>query len=225
MPPYVSAMMTIRQVFLAALRSLLRGKSFIQALLACWIGPSGLRGGSTAAAEQVSSVRRSVEAFLCEAEEQLLRPIQGDGLRLFSVGLKRQFRDWLVTNPACMLPSYNHKLPNGRECGQHLTLDVGGSTLRVALVELRSREARGAESGIISMKSFKITPDIKRLEGRAFFDWMATRVLDTISNSIRHTYSPENPVPLGLAWSFPIEYVSGNTSYKSSLPLSGQRIS
>lgn len=208
MQPLISAMTTLREVFAAAVKSLLRGKSIIQAILAFWISPTAFKGDSASAVNTNKTnggARRSVQDFLKEAEELFLLPIERERLRDLAAGLKAQFRERLLTNPACMLPSYNHQLPSGVERGQFLALDVGGSTLRVALVELRGREAHGSESGIIRKSSFKITPEIKSLEGLAFFDWMAQRISETIASSLEQDNSPENPILMGMAWSFPIE--------------------
>lgn len=145
---------------------------------------------------------RSLEDFLREAEERLLGPIGGDGLGRFASGLKSQFRDRLQVCGGNMLPSFNHLLPTGQEKGQYLALDVGGSTLRVALVELRGREASGRESEIVQIESFKITEDIKELEGMAFFDWLAARIHEVVSKEPRPA---QGSLPMGLAWSFPVE--------------------
>jgi hexokinase len=194
-------MTTLRKSLLAALKSFLRGKSFLQALFAFWISPRKLKdqhiNGDTI------SISRTIADFLKEAEERLLRPIEGDKLRIFSSDLKAQFRERLQTHPECMLPSFNRLLPTGKEIGQYLALDVGGSTLRVALVELRGREASGRECEIVRMISFKITPEIKRLEGMAFFDWMAGRIHEVIHKEA--VADTQDPIPMGLAWSFPVE--------------------
>ena len=203
MQPLVSAMTTLRNLFLAALKSLLRGKSFIQAMLSFWINPTALAGAD--GLKTADGAKRTIQDFLRETEQLLIHPIEGDRLKDFSRMLKLQFRDRLLHNAACMLPSYNHQLPNGCERGQYLSLDVGGSTLRVALVELRGRQARGKESEIVRISTFKITPAIKQLHGLAFFDWMAARIIETVSPAVDKEYTPENPPPMGLAWSFPIE--------------------
>lgn len=204
MQPLISAMTTLRQAFAAALKSLLRGKSLIQAFLAFWVGPTVLKGHKVEPRDQPS---RTIEDFLKEAEELLLGQSEGDGLKEFASKLKAQFREGLLSNEDCMLPSYNYQLPTGYEKGQFLALDVGGSTLRVALVELRSRVARGSESGIIRMKSFPIDTPIKNLEGMDFFNWMADLILETVAEDVRQN-SSEKPLPMGLAWSFPIEQTS-----------------
>ncbi|KAI0392290.1 hexokinase-1 [Xylariaceae sp. FL0594] len=204
MLPLVSAMTNLRKSLLAALKSFLRGKSFLQALFAFWISPSKIKdqhGNGQAIAGS-----KAIADFLKEAEERLLGPVQGDRLRTFSADLKAQFRERLHTHPECMLPSFNHLLPTGKEMGQFLALDVGGSTLRVGLVELRGREAKGRECKIVRLISFKITPAIKKLQGMAFFDWMGERIREVLhKDGTTHT---QRPIPIGLAWSFPVEQVS-----------------
>ena len=205
MRPLISAMTSLRDVFVAALKSLLRGKSFLQALLAFWVTPGAGAVPASDTKPPKLPVGRTTADFLSEAEALLLGPVGNDGLRELSSELKRQFRQGLLSNPACMLPSYNHQLPSGRECGQFLALDVGGSTLRVALVELRGRGAHGDASRIVRMNSFKIDSDIKALRGVDFFDWMAERIHQTVANGSEQGRSPESPLLVGMAWSFPIE--------------------
>lgn len=206
-------MTLLREAFVAALKSLLRGKTFIQALLAFWVNPGILKSASksepiTRGPEDNSRTRRTAVDFLREAEELFLQPLRGHGLGDFSLKLEAQFREGLLSDPSCMLPSYNHQLPSRSEHGQYLALDVGGSTLRVALVELRGQEAQGSESRIVRQDSFRIDRAIKNLEGKVFFDWMAQRIMDTVSKDVNSGKAPESPLLMGLAWSFPIEQTS-----------------
>ncbi|KAJ0353022.1 hypothetical protein COL154_001725 [Colletotrichum chrysophilum] len=205
--------MTFPKSFLAAVvKQLLRGKSLIQAILAFWITPQTVSGKQSRTPSTVECSKsaaslypRRIDEFLKEAEDLLLGPLAGDGLLELSNALKAQFRDKLRTSMACMLPSYNHQLPAGHEVGQYLALDVGGSTLRVALVELRGRDAKGRESEIVRLSSFVIDADIRNLEGMAFFDWMAERILETIC---KDGEDPSRPMPMAVSWSFPIEQTS-----------------
>ncbi|CAM1501942.1 Fc.00g039260.m01.CDS01 [Cosmosporella sp. VM-42] len=201
-------MATLRKTFLAAIvKSLLRGKTLIQAILAYCVSPLAIKGDGKGRAG--TATRRNVQDFLKEAEALFLGPVSGDGLQELSEGLKKQFLDRLQTSVECMLPSYSHQLPEGTECGRFLALDVGGSTLRVALVELRGRTAEDKqESEIVSMKNFFISPEIKDLEGMAFFDWMAERIKETLETGLQPDHSPGQPIPTALAWSFPIETTS-----------------
>ncbi|KAI1815935.1 hexokinase-1 [Poronia punctata] len=204
MRPLVSAMTNLRNSFLAALRSFLRGKSFLQALFAFWISPAKIKD-QHGDGETISG-SKTIAEFLREAEDRLLGPVEGDRLRGFASDLKAQFRERLQTHPECMLPSFNHLLPSGKETGRFLALDVGGSTLRVGLVELRGRGASGRECEIVRLISFKITPVIKKLKGMAFFEWMAQRINEVLlKDGSEYT---QGPIPIGLAWSFPVEQVS-----------------
>lgn len=193
-------MTTFRKAFIAAIvKSLLRGKSLIQAILAYWTNPQELKGSR-------GSPSKTLQEFLKEAEAALLGPVSGDGLQQLSAGLKNQFIERLQTDPQCMLPSYSHQLPTGSECGQYIALDVGGSTLRVAVVELRGREADAdKQSEIVSMRNFRIGKDVKDLQGMAFFDWIAQRISETLEAGGHNDHSLEKPLSLALAWSFPIE--------------------
>ncbi|KAK4157038.1 hypothetical protein C8A00DRAFT_12044 [Chaetomidium leptoderma] len=206
--PLVSAMTSLRDVLVAALKSLLRGKSFLKALLAFWTASPVAPPITT---QDVGSAKVNADPaadFLAEAEHLLLGYIEAGGLEQFARKLKHQFQERLRSDPACMLPSYNSQLPTGGESGQYLALDVGGSTLRVALVELRGRAASGSQGTILGMDSFKIDNDVRNLRGTAFFDWMAERIHRTVAKDSARGHSPEHPLLVGLAWSFPIEQTS-----------------
>jgi hexokinase len=203
MQSLTSAMTTLKKAFLAAFKTLLRGRSFLQALFAFWISPTTIKEQHANGTAALPGTK--IEHFLREAERQLLDPIECDQLKWFSTQLKQQFRDRLQTHPECMLPSFNHQLPSGEENGQYLALDVGGSTLRVALVALSSRNTSGPESEIVRMDTFKITPEIKQLEGMSFFDWMASRINEVIREDVSQDQDSTASIPMGLAWSFPVE--------------------
>ncbi|KAI6305705.1 hypothetical protein MCOR34_008412 [Pyricularia oryzae] len=216
MQPLISAMTSLRDIIIAAFKSLTRGKSFIRALLAFWISPNVIK--ECQESNDGSSSPRLLEDFLLEVEHLLSQPIEPAALLGFSGNLKKQFRQRLWSNRACMLPSYNYQLPNGSEQGRYLSVDVGGSTLRVALVELKGLEEGGYDgcSRIVRIDNFRIDVGVKALVGRAFFDWMAARILETLksaseggqNNKEEFNGSPQAPIPMGLAWSFPIEQTS-----------------
>lgn len=201
-------MATLRKQFLAALfKSLIRGKSLLQAILAYWTRSLAVPVDSKDPV--AASSHRSTQEFLKEAEALFLDPVSQDGLQQLSRDMRKQFIERLQTDMECMLPSYTHQLPHGDERGHFLALDVGGSTLRVALVELRGRTPEvGEESRIVSMRNFAISPEIKDLEGMAFFDWMAARIKDTLAGELEQHQSPDEPLLMAMAWSFPIEQTS-----------------
>lgn len=198
-------MTTFRKALLAAFaRSLLRGKSLLRALLAFWFSPIVSDSGSEAST--TATPTQSIEEFLKDAEVAFIGPISGEGLLNLSAGLKKQYIRRLENDPECMIPAYTYRLPTGTESGQFITLDVGGSTLRVAVVELIGQVGGvRSRSEIVSIRNFTIDKPIKDLEGMAFFDWMAARIVETISTGLRKVQSPDHPLPMALAWSFPIE--------------------
>ncbi|KAK4141134.1 uncharacterized protein C8A04DRAFT_39364 [Dichotomopilus funicola] len=214
-------MMTLREALAAALKSLVRGKSFLKALLAFWSATTS----GVPVTPQDAGAKDSIDPaadFLAEAEHLLLGYIAANGLKKFSRRLKRQFKERLWSNPECMLPSYNSQLPTGRESGQFLALDIGGSTLRVALVELRGAAAGGpseggAESQIVRLDSFKIDSSVRSLRGMQFFDWIAERIHRTVAKDSARGHSPDLPLLMGLAWSFPIEQTSSKGGKLSAM--------
>ncbi|ODA82421.1 hypothetical protein RJ55_00928 [Drechmeria coniospora] len=199
-------MTTFRKAFITAIvKSLLRGKSLIQAIIAYWINPLT----SPVVNPKSDPYPKSIQEFLKEAEAGLLGPVSGHGLLDLSAALKEQFLHRMQADTQSMLPSYSHRLPSGAERGQYLALDVGGSTLRVALVELRGRDlADGKPGDVVRSRHFTISDAVKELEGLSFFDWMARRIQETLAAGITREHGPEKPLPVALAWSFPIEQTS-----------------
>ena len=208
MQPFIAAMLKVRQAFYAAiLKSLLRTKSLLQTILNIWISPSIVKGENVES-EEVRGGKRRREDFLEDVEKALRKNVRRERLLQLSKGLKVEFEDSLLDNPLCMLPSYNHQLPKGHERGTYLALDVGGSTFRVALIQLLGREAEGSKSRILRSRSVKIDSTVKQLKGVAFFDWMASRIEDTLSGQAEGHEMSDAPLSMGMAWSFPIEYAS-----------------
>lgn len=109
--------------------------------------------------------------------------------------------------PQSMLPSYNYNLPTGEEQGTYLTLDVGGSTLRVAMVELRGRKEGQDSTRIRRMESYPIGTSVRALKELAFFDWIAEKIERTLAKVRGYRESDTEPLAMGVAWSFPIKSV------------------
>jgi len=126
-----------------------------------------------------------------------------------SSALRIQYKAKLQESEACMLPSFCHALPNGQEKGTYIALDVGGSTFRVALIELRGKNTEQTPMVIKHMTTSKIDERTRKLPSTQFFDWMAGRIGAMLEHEKDLLLSREGqPVPMGLAWSFPIEQTS-----------------
>lgn len=227
-------MASLKRLIIDALKSLSRGRSFLQTLLAFWISPKS----DPTKVKQTRKFQRARDEFLKEAKELLLGPIDSnrflrhdhsliipnnsdtnpnldDPLLLLSRKLKAQFLEGLQTKPTCMLPSYNHQLPGGHERGRYLAVDIGGSTLRVGLVDLKGREiTNDGDNTIVHLDNHTIDKGARSLRGTDFFKWMAQKIETSVKRTIdarhisREEYELGDPLPLGMAWSFPLEYVT-----------------
>jgi hexokinase len=149
-----------------------------------------------------------MEDFLRETKRLFEAHVSGPSLLSISGKLQEQFKPKLQSSDICMLPSYIHTLPSGKERGTYLALDVGGSTLRVAAVRLFGRR-NGHEKSmeILKMKAFRIDSLVKALKGHAFFDWMAEKIAEVLEEPVVKEAHGSGRVAMGLAWSFAIQYV------------------
>ncbi|KAF3919390.1 Hexokinase-1 [Orbilia brochopaga] len=125
------------------------------------------------------------------------------------------YNDGLQNSTAAMLPSHIYTLPTGMELGKYLAVDLGGSTLRVALVHLMGDariDVNGEESPrpmeILEMKVWggAQIEHLKTLTGDEFFDWIALRVQEVAD--IAYKRFGLTGLQMGLSWSFPIESTS-----------------
>ena len=199
-------MYKVRQAFYAAfIRSLLRTKSVLQTILNLWLSPSVIKSDNINKEGGASESSKRIAEFLKNVDDEFRRSKEVESLVALSNGLREQFGRSLLTNPLCMLPSYNHQLPHGNEKGTYLALDVGGSTFRVALIELCGKESQGSGSVILKRDTFKISSDVKQLKGVLFFDWMAKRMGEVLSDQNEGHNMTKAPLSMGMSWSFPIE--------------------
>lgn len=155
--------------------------------------------------DAVRTYDRALDDLLREIQHLLEAPLDPENLLRMSGKLHAQFAPKLQASDICMLPSYNHKLPTGHEEGTYLALDVGGSTFRVAVVELNGHQPAAKSMRIVSMKSFKIDNSVRHLRGTQFFEWMAEKIETAISDPHIKKINGASTFPMGLAWSFPVE--------------------
>ncbi|KAI7631539.1 hexokinase-1 [Hortaea werneckii] len=160
----------------------------------------------------VADVKRekSMESFAREAKGLLEAPFHPDRMLAMSAQLQQEYREKLQSSDISMLPSYQHTLPTGNETGDFLALDVGGSTMRVALVRLAGAKGQEGEASmqVRRIRSFVIDKRIRDLRGQDFFDWMAERIGDMLAEYNHMNGTRDALLQMGLAWSFPIEQTS-----------------
>lgn len=149
------------------------------------------------------SFSRNMEDLMLEVEDLFERQLRIESLLSMSRKLQAELRERLKSSPQSMLPSHNYTLPTGQEQGIYLALEVGGSTLRVALVELRGQ---GVNQERLRVRRIEISPidaNVRNLRELAFFDWIAARIGDMLAMEVNTKM--DEPLRMGIAWSFPIE--------------------
>lgn len=155
---------------------------------------------------------RSIMRPLLELQKEVLssfsRPCSIETMKYMSSCLRDQYVKKLQSDTACMLPSFCHTLPTGQERGTFIALDLGGSTFRVALVELSTRSSINGGMEIKHMTVNKINEKIRQLGAADFFAWMAGRIQDMLYQCNAATLVEGEPIAIGLAWSFPVEQTS-----------------
>ncbi|PGH05691.1 hexokinase [Blastomyces parvus] len=169
--------------------------------------PSRVGDTSVARQESFSSSkrrRRSLDDLSQEVDRLFTGHLSVSNLLSMSKKIRAQIDIGAKTSPVCMLPSFNHTLPTGKEVGTYIAMDLGGSTFRVALVELSG----GGKMRIVRMTSSVIDETVKKLEGKAFFVWMAEKIEEMLSGGEEKYGMDSEPLPMGLSWSFPIDQTS-----------------
>lgn len=109
------------------------------------------------------------------------------------------------TKLATMIPSFVTKLPTGNETGTFLSLDMGGTNLRISAVELKGH----GEVQVLELKRVAIK-ELKTGEGAIFFDWIADTMEELVHVKARHLFSSDQlegkeSLALGICWSFPVQ--------------------
>lgn len=94
--------------------------------------------------------------------------------------------------------------PTGNECGQYLTLDLGGTKLRICWVTLNERQG----DTTVDQDTYQIPEEYKFGEAEPFWSFLAESIEDFLKK--RHIQPEEGTVlPLGFTFSYPAtqEYI------------------
>ncbi|OCK78997.1 actin-like ATPase domain-containing protein [Lepidopterella palustris CBS 459.81] len=192
------------QSFLNALERILMLPSLIQSVFPSLTTRKRVR-------DVAHTYDRTMDDFLREVQKLFEAPLNPMSLLAMSGKLQEQFEQKLQASNICMLPSYNHTLPTGQEQGTYLALDVGGSTFRIALVELKGKDTDEKRMQIANMWSYRIDNSVRALPGHAFFDWMAQKIEEAVADPQVKKINETSTLPMGLAWSFPVQQTSIRT--------------
>ncbi|KAI8596589.1 hexokinase-domain-containing protein [Dissophora ornata] len=103
-----------------------------------------------------------------------------------------------------MIPTFVYELPDGEETGVVLSLDLGGTNLRVCRTTLF-----GKGEFEITHKKWTISDALKKGSGKDLFRWIADRIEEFLIDQCSDTHIEGN-YPLGMTFSFPCDQLDIN---------------
>ncbi|KAF8935725.1 glucokinase [Haplosporangium gracile] len=104
-----------------------------------------------------------------------------------------------------MIPTFVYELPTGEEKGVILSLDLGGTNLRVC----RTTLSGGGNFDIIH-KKWTISDALKKGPGSELFAWIADRIEEFLASDCHDPTHGGDKYPLGMTFSFPCEQLDIN---------------
>ncbi|OKL57633.1 hypothetical protein UA08_07171 [Talaromyces atroroseus] len=158
--------------------------------------------------------------------EEFLKPLVPEESRLYNLARRfsEVYRHLALTSDQQFLPTPVTRLPSGEEVGRYLAIDVGGSNLRVAFIELlgedadsdkspsdKSRETiRKAQRQRVRRtleKAWPIQEHLKMDKAEDLFEWIGDCIAEVIADSLASDATkgeiPEE-LEMGITFSFPI---------------------
>jgi hexokinase len=103
-----------------------------------------------------------------------------------------------------MHQTWVHHLPSGNERGTFLTLDLGGTNLRVCEITLHGHEKEGKEKTQLNQQQYKLPEELKKGEADALWNFIAEKLEDFVKQKgLVNSFTKQNPMPLGFTFSYP----------------------
>ena len=153
------------------------------------------------------------------AFDDFIRPlrISRETVSELAVDFAITFRHLALNSEEQFLATAINVLPRGKEKGRFLALDVGGSNLRVCFIELLGPDHSGRPNLRRTYdRSWPIEDRFKVDNADDLFAWIGSCILgvveacqEDLDQEPRNGFTALGDVlPIGVAWSFPMMYVS-----------------
>ncbi|KAJ5811649.1 hypothetical protein N7474_007950 [Penicillium riverlandense] len=164
-----------------------------------------------------------------ERLDDMLTPLMLEEARLYKLARRfsTTYRQLALTSDQQFLPTPVTQLPTGQETGRYLALDVGGSNLRVAFIELlgeaaesevrstdaseRSRDTiRKAQRQRVKRtleRAWPIQEHLKMDKAEDLFAWIGDCIAEVVAESLSSDATKKDipeELDLGITFSFPI---------------------
>lgn len=175
------------------------------------VSETGVLSTSVSSVSSESSIIPNTK--LQEAVRDFTQNVDPCSLKYHSDLLVDDFNESLLEDSKLtMLPNFDIN-PTGQEEGVFLSIDLGGSTLRVAVIKIdpfvSDSEDRSKRIHIIIEKKWHVSNSSKNID-LGFFKWISSKVHETLQ--AQSLLKVDNfVINTGISWSFPLEQVSHNS--------------
>lgn len=136
--------------------------------------------------------------------DPLTRHVNEDDLRLLAKRFSETYTDLAQTSTEHFLATPLTDLPTGLEKGKFLTIDVGGTNLRVGIIELLGDNLPKLRRS--QDKAWPIEEHMKMDKAEDLFAWIGDCIAEVLAAAIDES-GPEafgDTIPLGITFSFPM---------------------
>lgn len=152
---------------------------------------SGSREMPHAQEDALEKVSKRYEEMLTIGDEEL-RKITHNFIETLKEGLSHE------GNTVPMLPAFVFGWPTGNEEGSYLSLDLGGTNLRVCKIDLK-----GDRKFELTQTKFRLTDEQKKIEGEELFDFCAQCCKEFVDSHCMKDIG-DKKLPLGFTFSYPM---------------------
>ena len=117
-----------------------------------------------------SKDRRKIEEMCKEFD------LGNDRLHDLAVMIKSEIDGKGNNNSVKCLPTYIPSLPNGKECGRYLSLELTTSSVKVCLIDIKDDSGNNPPSKVpieVLPKAYKLEGKLKTGKGEKLFDYLA----------------------------------------------------
>ncbi|KRY16950.1 Hexokinase type 2 [Trichinella patagoniensis] len=130
--------------------------------------------------------------------------LDNDALRRMMYIMDRQMTSGLAgglkESTIAMLPSFVPVLPDGTECGKYMAIDLGGTNLRVMLMNI----ANNADDTTAESCNFRMPQNAMTGTGEELFDFIAS----CMESVLRNKKLLDEPIKMGFTFSYPCDQTS-----------------